>query len=308
MDAETQRLLIQLGIFAATQAVIIVVLWARTRAALAKQNADFKQQLVINRNENERKLNEAALIREQGHRDEQKARAEIEKQLIESNNRFADEIKASRESNTQLFSKVTDVLDKMSLRQETAATTHARNGEKIDALGLQIKAGFDKNDLVQGEHLTQLNSTYTHIGEESQRVIDAVGSSKLEIVTKLAGFDPTAETIKTIAGDVTEVMNNVRDLQMTYDEAIPKIIESLQRGETKNTNLAESLADLMELVGAISKSVTTTTNSVGKIEEHIQALQREMLLKRDEPPSDEADTEEMPILPGSGDIPPQGGE
>lgn len=279
---------------------------ADNEEALRQQEATLKQRIADSEAESERRLTEAALIREQGHRDEQKARAEIEKQLIESNNRFADEIKASRESSTQVFGRITDVLDQMSKRQLITEQTHNRNGEKIDALSLQVKAGFDKTDLLGGEQVTKLTNAYNHIDDAAQRVVAAVAEGNMQIAGKLATFDPVAATVTAIAADVSEVVRNVKDLQTAYADAIPKILESL----TANATIATRFDAVMTLVETIGTKVDTTEGSVVKIEEHIQAIQREMQLRLAEPPLSEEDTAkfEPPDLPDGSDIPAQGTE
>lgn len=315
---------------------------ADSETALKNQEASLQRQIADAKAENERRMTEAALIREQGHRDEQQARAEIESQLIASHNRFADEIrtsresfaaeiKANREASAELFSKWTDVLDQMSKRQETAAQTHNRNGEKIDDLKVQIKEGFDKTDLFNGEHMTLLNNTYTHIDDAAQQVIAAVGDGNAQLNTKLASFDPVAAAVTAISGDVSEVARHVRELQTLYAEVIPKIFDSMSKSATDADALSVRFENVVTLVQRISNSVNATEGSVVKIEEHIQAIQRDLLLKLEEPPPSDEDTAQMtepisfdsgdiksldgiellgkPIpLPGSGDIPPQGGD
>ena len=279
---------------------------ADNEEALRQQEAALKQRIADSEAESERRMTEAALIREQGHREEQQARAEIERQLIASHNRFADEIRANREASGELFGKLTDVLDHMSKRQEVAVQTHNRNGEKIDVLSLQIKAGFDKTDLLGGEQITKLTNAYNHIDDAAQRVIAAVADGNVQVAGKLATFDPVAATVTAIATDVSEVVRNVRELQTAYAAAIPKILESL----TANATMATRFDAVMTLVETIGTKVNTTEGSVVKIEEHIQAIQREMSLRQAEPALTEEDTAELkPLnLPDSGDVPTQGTE
>ena len=282
---------------------------ADNEAALKQQEANLQQQIADAEAESERRMTEAALIREQGRREEQQARAEIERQLIASHSRFADEIRANREASGELFGKVIDVLDHMSKRQETTTQTHNRNGEKIDDMKMQIKTGFDKADLILGEHTTLLTAAPGLVDAAAQRVIATVNESNTQIASKLASFDAVAATVTAISGDVSEVARHVRELQTLYAEAIPKIFNSMSKNANDADALSLRLENITTLVQRIGNSVNATEGSVVKIEEHIQAIQRELLLKMDEPPRDEADTEEMPPLrlTSSGDVPPQGG-
>lgn len=325
---DTQLTVQQVILAVILQAVGFGIYWLRTRTAAAKrdadtkaalakqkadnaealkkQEADLRQRIADTEAENERRMAEAAFLREQGHREEQKARAEIEKQLIESNNRFADVIDANRKSTERIFDKMTEMLELMLRRLDANALTHESNGKKIDNLGLQIKSGFDKVDLVNGEQVTKLEKIYTHIGDEAMRVITAVTEGGTQIATKLATFDPAVTTVTAIAADIADVVKNVRDLQNAYAEAIPKILASISKRDNEEVTLAERFEETLTLVKRLGDKVDTTEGSVVRIEEHIQAIQRGLMLKLDEPPLTEEDTAEMPLLNSSGDVPPQG--